>query len=206
MAQITVENFLEQLGTKWLNFNAVSKSIEDRDSIRMLDILGVDSILTFWYKEMKINQHFEYLFSGSLDQKIKANCNYRATLFLNCETWNNNINTVYYKIEKDIKDCIEEIKKGWLFNSEDRYDSKIKTIIVEYKEALKDIKSIKADYFKQVEKKPNYDFGCSVAKIENLYSSVKRVDFILGIESFLKIANYWQDIGEYLLWLKEVVE
>lgn len=188
---------------EWLSFDLESRSIEEKDFLDMETVLELDVDLSFNYKEMKINNNFEYIFACSLDKKIKANCNYTGILFLDYEQYNNNIGQVYFKIEKEIKESIEEIKKGWLFNSEDRYESKINIIMRNYNDWLNDIKAIKADYFMRVEENPNYEFGCSILKIENNFSSVKRADFILGIESFLKIANYWSKIEEYKLWLKE---
>lgn len=204
--EITAENFLEQLASKGLHFDPKDRHIEWRDSINMENILSLDVGLYFTYKEMKINKDFLYLFSCSLDKKIKANCSYQAVLFLNPDEYNSSIRMIYWKIEKEINDSLAEIKKGWLFNSEDWYDSKIKTILVEYKEALDDIESIKNDYLGAVASNPHFEFKCSVSKLENFYDSVKRVDFILGIESFLRIANYGKNIEKYNLWLVELKE
>ena len=49
------------------------------------------------------NEYSKCDYSG-IDKKIKANCTYNATLFLNPEAFNANIRQVYYRIEKEIKD------------------------------------------------------------------------------------------------------
>lgn len=200
---ITVENFVQKLNAWGIQYNLKSDSIEDQDRLNMLDTLNADICAEFHFKEMKITNAFQYLFACSLDTKIKANCTYKAIMYYKPDQWNSNISQQYWNVKKEITETIQEIKKGGLFNSEEWYQSKITTILTEYENALLNIKAIREDYFDIVEKNQNYEFQCNVAKLENGYESVKRVDFVLGIEAFLRIANYGAKLDLYNLALIE---
>lgn len=88
-----------------------SFTFEEMSLIDRKEELKLEQDLEFNFKEMKIDKELYHLLIVSLSEKIKADCNYKAILYLNPRDYNANIRQKYYDLQDKIRELFEDIQK-----------------------------------------------------------------------------------------------
>ena len=197
-------DLLKMLNEEWIKIDDSFKfKGEDMDLIDRKEELKLEQDLKFSFKEMKIDKDFYHLLVVSLSEKIKADCNYKAVLYLDPDSYNANIRGKYYDLANKIKELFEDIQKWGLFNTEDWMKTQVKTIKEHYDNMIEEIQDIQSDYLVNTERYIDYSFGCSVKSLENTSYDVKKCSFIIGSESFVDLAKMARDFSSYRIGLAE---
>ena len=181
-------DLLKMLNDEWFNISD-SFEFEEKKLIDRKEELSLDQDLNFGYKEMKIDSSCIHTMTISLEKKIKADCVYDATLYLNPESYNDEINTRYAILSNKIREIYEDIQKWSLFNSEEWLKGQVDILKKEFQSVLDYAEDEKKRYSIDKITVGDYSFKCSVKSLENWEYGVKKCSFLVGSESFVDLAE-----------------
>lgn len=176
------------LNDEWFNISD-SFEFEEKRLIDRKEELGLDQDLNFGYKEMKIDSSCVHTMTISLEKKIKADCVYDATLYLNPQSYNNEINTRYSILSNKIREIYEDIQKWSLFNSEEWLRGQVDILKKEFQSVLSFAQEQKEKYAIDKIEVEDFHFKCSVKSLENGEFGVKKCSFLVWSEAFVDLAE-----------------